>query len=520
MHDLHRPSLFPDLLVHALNRGGDQPAVHLPDVVVTYSGLRDSISQFTQAYRASGLRQGSPIALLSTNRPEVLYAMGANSLTGCRPTPLHPLGSVDDHAYVLEHAEIRTLVFDPIGFDDRATELRERIPGLKLLSFGPSVAGDDILRLAKSFAPAALIAPKVEPGDAATLSFTGGTTGKPKGVIGTYRSSAALTQIQLAEWPWPEDLRFLLCSPLSHAAGAFWMPVLLKGGSFVVLPSFTPGSWLEAVEVHKITATMVVPAMLYAILDHPDLEARDVTSLQTVFYGASPASPARLRQGIERFGPVFFQFYGQSEVPMTVTVLRKEDHDAEDPARLASCGRPVPWVRAALLDDDLQPVPVGNPGEICVQGALVTDGYWKLPEQTKELFSGGWLHTGDVAQEDGDGFWTIVDRKKDMIVSGGFNVFPREIEDVLSAHPLVSAVAVIGVPDEKWGEAVTAIVVPKPDSLIQEADLIAAVRDAKGPVYAPKSIEFVDSIPLTPVGKPDKVALRNRYWAAEGRRVG
>lgn len=520
MHDLHRPMLGPDLLAFALNRGGGEPAVHLDDGVVTYDGLREAISRFTQAYAASGLGRGSAVAVLSANRAEVLYAMGANSLSGCRPTPLHPLGSLDDHAYVIEHAEIGTLVFDPSAFEDRAKELRERLPHLRLLSFGPSAMGADLVDLAASFSPGPLVAPAVGPDDPAAMSFTGGTTGKPKGVVGTHRSSTAMTQVQLAEWEWPDELRFLLCTPLSHAAGAFWLPVLLKRGSFVVLPSFTPGSWLEAVEQHRITATMLVPAMLYGILDHPDLGHRDVSSLETVFYGASPASPARLREAIERFGRVFFQFYGQSEVPMTVTVLRKDEHDPDDPARLASCGRPVPWVRAALLDDDLQPVPKGSPGEICVQGPLVSDGYWKLPEQTEALFAGGWLHTGDIAQEDADGYWTIIDRKKDMIVSGGFNVFPREVEDVLSAHPSVAAVAVIGVPDDKWGEAVKAVVVARAGAEVDEAELIATVRDAKGPVYAPKSVDVVDAIPFTPVGKIDKVALRERYWAGRQRRVG
>ena len=516
---LHRPMLGPDLLAFALNRGDDdRPAVHLPDGVVTYAGLRDAISRFAQAYTHHGLAQGTPVAMLSTNRAEILYAMGANAMTACRPTPLHPLGSLDDHAYVLDHAEIDTLVFDPV-YEERARGLKERRPGLTLLSLGPSEVGADLVAAAAAFTPGPLVPPVVDPDDVAAMTFTGGTTGKPKGVQGTFRSSTAMTQIQLAEWQWPDDLRFLICTPLSHAGGAFWAPVLLRGGSFVVLPSFTPAAWLEAVEQHRITATMIVPAMLYAILDCPDIDRRDLSSLETVYYGASPASPARLQEAIGRFGPVFFQFYGQSEVPMTVTVLRKEDHDPDDLDRLATCGKPVPWVRAALLDDDLRPVPPGSPGEICVQGPLVSNGYWKLPEQTEALFAGGWLHTGDIATEDDQGFWTIVDRKKDMIVSGGFNVFPREVEDVLSAHSGVAAVAVIGVPDEKWGEAVKAIVVAKPGATVDEAELIALVRDAKGPVHAPKSVDVVAAIPLTPVGKPDKPALRERYWAGHTRRV-
>lgn len=517
---LHRPPLYPELLAAALHRGDDRPAVHLPDQVVSYRQLRERISCFAQAYSQVGLRAGSPIAMLSANRAEVLYAMGANAMTGCRSTPLHPLGSLDDHAYVLEHAEIDTLVFDPASHGARAAELRHRVPGLvNLLSFGPSDHAVDLLAAADRFRPAPLAPPAVSPEDPSSMSFTGGTTGRPKGVVGTYRSSTTLTQIQMAEWQWPDELRFLLCTPLSHAAGAFWAPVLLRGGSFVALPSFTPATWLAAVQDHRITATMLVPAMLYAILDHPGIDDYDLSSLQTVYYGASPMSPARLRQALERFGRIFFQFYGQSEAPMTVTVLRKEEHDPDDPRRLASCGRPVPWVRAALLDDECRPVPPGTPGEICVQGPLVMQGYFKLPEETAAALAGGWLHTGDIACEDGDGYWTIVDRKKDMIVSGGFNVFPREVEDVLSGHPAVAAVAVIGVPDPKWGEAVKAVVVPRPDATVDPDELIALVREKKGPVQAPKSVDVVDAIPLTPVGKADKPALRARYWTGRERRV-
>jgi fatty-acyl-CoA synthase len=518
---LHRPRLLPDLLAHALAPGGDRPAIHLPGETVTYGGLRDAISRFAQAYRKAGLGVGSAVAMLSANRAEVLYAMGANAMTGCRATPLHPLGSLDDHAYVLDHAEIDTLVYDPGAFDGRAAELRERVPGLRrLLAFGPSAVGEDLTAAAAACTPAPLAPPLVDPDQPSSLSFTGGTTGRPKGVVGTYRSGAALTQAQMVEWEWPDELRFLLCTPLSHAAAAFWAPVLLRGGSFVALPSFDPASWMAAVEEHRITATMLVPAMLYAILDHPDLGRRDLSSLKTIYYGASPVSPTRLRQAIERFGPVFFQFYGQSEAPMTVTVLRRHEHDPERLDRLASCGRPIPWVRAALLDADGVPVPRGEAGEICVQGPLVCGGYWKLPEETARAFAGGWLHTGDVAREDDEGYWTIVDRTKDMIVSGGFNVFPREVEDVLSAHPSVAAVAVIGVPDDTWGEAVKAVVVPRPGVTVDAAELTALVRERKGPVYAPKSIDVVESLPLTPVGKPDKPTLRRRYWEGRDRQVG
>lgn len=390
--ETYDPVLMPELLAMALNQHDERVAVRLADQVVTYRGYREAVSRFTQAYSAAGLGRGSPVATLSRNCVGVLYTMGASIIIGCRGTPLHPLGSLDDHAYVLGHAGIGTLIYHP-AYEEHVVRLRDRVPGLRLLSLGPSSAGEDLIALAAQFIPGPLEPVRPRPEDVSGISFTGGTTGRPKGVVSSYRIMSALSQIQMAEWQWPQEVRFLVCAPLSHAAAAFTLPVLLKGGSFVVMPGFSPQGWLAAVEEHRITATMIVPAMLYAILDHPDLATRDTSSLQTVFYGTAVVSPARMGQAIERFGPVFFQFYGQNEVPMSVTVLRKEEHDVSRPGRLASCGRPVPWIRAALLDDDGKPVSPGQPGEICVQGPLVMLGYYRMPEETAEVMRGGWLHT-------------------------------------------------------------------------------------------------------------------------------
>jgi fatty-acyl-CoA synthase len=523
MDDLHSGVYFPDLYVAALRRDPDRPAIHLGDDALTARQLAQHVSRYTQAYAGLGIAAGTSVAILSANRPEVLFATGASMLSGARNTALHPLGSLEDHAYVLRDAGIQALVFDP-GFADRAAALRERVPGLtRLLSLGPCDVGDDLIALAAACQPRPLVAPAVDPEAISSIAYTGGTTGEPKGVMSTYRSTAAMAQIMLAEWQWPAELRHLVCTPLSHAGAAFLIPVLTRGGSLVVLPRFDAGQVLAAIERHRITSLFLVPSMVYALLDHPDFAATDLSSLQTVFYGASPMSPARLQEAIRKIGPVFFQFYGQTEAPQTVFVMRKEEHDADDLARLASCGRPVPWLHVALLDDEGAVVPRGEPGEICVRGPLVMNGYWNKPGQTAEAFRHGWLHTGDIAREDDDGFYTIVDRKKDMIVSGGFNVFPREIEDVLATHPAVSASAVIGVPDPKWGEAVKAVIVPRAGASASESlaeELTALVKEHKGPHHAPKSVDFTDAIPLTPVGKPDKKVLRARYWSHAGRQVG
>jgi acyl-CoA synthetase (AMP-forming)/AMP-acid ligase II len=324
----------------------------------------------------------------------------------------------------------------------------------------------------------------------------------------------------MAEWDWPREMRFLVCGPLSHAAAAFVLPTLLLGGSLVVLPAFDADEVLYAIERHRITAVMLVPTMLYALLDHPRLAQVDTSNLAAIYYGASAISPVRLAEGIERFGSIFFQFYGQSEAPMVVCSLSQDEHDPARPGRLSSCGRPSPWLDVALLDDDGQQVAAGDAGEICVRGPIVMNGYWNRPDETATVFRHGWLHTGDIARRDDDGFLTIVDRAKDVIVSGGFNVYAREVEDVIAAHEAVASVAVIGIPDERWGEAVTAVVVRRPGMDVTDAELIAVVRERKGGVHAPKSVEFVDALPVSALGKPDKKALRARYWEGRERQVG
>jgi fatty-acyl-CoA synthase len=516
--DLHRSPLVPDMWVHALGQRADRTVLQIDNRALTAAQVRDEVSRLSQAFAHCGLGPGSPVATLSLNRPEVIYTNGAALMTGCRTTPLTALASLDDHAHILEDAQIDTLVFDP-AFEQRADDLRRRVPSLRrLLALGPSEVGQDIMAGANQLAAGPLRAPRFDAETVDRIMYTGGTTGRPKGVVGTYRSAAAVARIQMAEWQWPDEFRFLVCSPLSHAGGAFLLPALLRGGSLVVLPAFDPDEVLDAIERHRITATMLVPTMLYTLLDHPRLGQVDLSSLQAIYYGAAAMSPTRLAEAIERFGPIFFQFYGQSEAPMTVCSLRKEEHDTNRPERLMSCGRPGPFLHVALLDDDGTELDEG-PGEICVRGPIVMEGYWQQPEPTAEVFRGGWLHTGDVARRDDEGFLTIVDRKKDMIVSGGFNVFAREVEDVLSSHPAVAAVAVIGVPDERWGEAVKAVVVKRPGSAVSAEELIAIVRQAKGPVHAPKSIDFAIEIPVSPLGKPDKKALRARYWSDQGRQI-
>jgi fatty-acyl-CoA synthase len=503
------------LLVAALKRHRDDPVLALGDTTLTGGEVEAKVSQYVQAFEAFGAGSGTAAALLALNRPEVLFIIGAGQTQGYRRTALHPLGSLDDHAYVLDDAGITTLVIDPVpAFVERAARLLEKVPGLtQVLTIGPvpdklADAGHDLAMMADTFSPKPLEAVSLLPEHIVSVTYTGGTTGRPKGVIGTARTMTTMTQIQLAEWEWPKSPKFLLCTPLSHAGAAFFVPVLLKGGQLVVTPRFNPADVLRTIEEQRITATMLVPTMLYALLDHPDSRTRDLSSLETVYYGASSINPVRLAEAIDRFGPIFAQFFGQTEAPMAISYLAKDEHDAE---RLSSCGRPSVFLRTALTDSDGNPVPRGEPGEIRVAGPLLSGGYWNLPEETEATFGGGWLRTGDVAREDKDGFWFIVDRTKDMIVTGGFNVFPREVEDVVAEHPSVAQVCVVGVPDPKWGEAVTAVVVLK-GGFASEASLTdeiqSLVKERKGPVHVPKQVILVESLPLTALGKIDKKAVR------------
>ncbi len=514
------------LMVAALKRHRDKPVMFLGDTTLTGGEVAVRVSQYVQAFEALGAGRGTPAALLALNRPEVLFIIGAGQTQGYRRTSLHPLGSLDDHAYVLNDAEITTLVIDPVPmFVERALGLLEKVPGLtQVLTIGPvppelAHVGTDLAATAAGFEPQPLQAVTLPPDHVVSVTYTGGTTGKPKGVIGTAQAMTTMTQVQLAEWEWPESPKFLMCTPLSHAGAAFFVPTVMKGGSLFVLARFDPAEVLRTIEEQRITATMLVPSMLYALMDHPDSRTRDLSSLETVYYGASAINPVRLREAIDRFGPIFAQYYGQSEAPMVITYLAKGDHDDQ---RLASCGRPSAFLRTALLGEDGQPVAVGEPGEICVAGPLLAGGYWNLPEATGETFRDGWMRTGDIAREDEDGFWFIVDRTKDMIVTGGFNVFPREVEDVIAEHPAIAQVGVIGTPDEKWGEAVTAIVVLRADAPRDEASIATmtaeiqqAVKERKGAVQAPKQVIVAEALPLTGLGKPDKKALRATYWTGE-----
>ncbi|MEM7411811.1 MAG: AMP-binding protein [Myxococcota bacterium] len=516
---LHRPITHTELVLNALSRWRDREAFRQDGESVRYAEAADQVRRFAAVFRDCGLGRGEGIGVLSPNRAEVWMSQFGANLAGGRYTALHPMGSFEDHAYACNEAELRILCVDP-AYAERAGELLARCaPVETVLTYGPSDVGTDLLTAASKIGAGPLEPGPNTPDDIAWLLYTGGTTGVPKAAQLPERAVAQMALAVSAGWDLPRSRRYLACAPITHAAGMLITPTLMSGGTVVLQRGFDPEAWMEAVRRERITLSLLVPTMIYVLLDHPGLDAADFSSLETIMYGASPMSPARLVEGIERLGPVFAQLYGQTECGGIATSLWRDHHDTKDLARLASCGIPMPNVRVAVLDEAGQAVPDGEAGEICVQGPCVMTGYYRQPELTADTIVDGWLHTGDMAVQDDAGFLTIVDRKKDMIVSGGFNVFPREIEDVLTSHESVSSVAVIGVPDDKWGEAVKAVVVPRPGAEIDADVLITLVKEKKGPVYAPKTIDVVDQLPLTAVGKADKKVLRAQYWGDARRGV-
>lgn len=495
------------VVLGALGGPGDRLAITCGDMRLRYQDVRAGIGRAMTALSQAGLQRGDSVALLSENCAEIVYISFAAHVLGLRYTPLHPKGSHQDHCFILQDAGITTLIIDEQAFGGRLVDIRRDVPELGTIY--ALRGGQDVPALMDGETQPADLNPAdgIDPADIAVLAYTGGTTGRPKGVMLSHQCVVHALLLSLAGWDWPEHVRFLIASPVSHAAGSMLTPTLIYGGSFHILPAFDPEAVCAAIERERITATFMVPTMIYALLDYPGRDRFDLSSLETVIYGAAPMSVQRLKEAINVFGPVFMQLYGQTEAPNTITVLPKRLHDPSRPEWLTSCGVPLPGVEVALLDPDLNPVPQGEIGEICARGPHIMSGYWRRPDETAAALKGGWLHTGDLGRFDEDGMLSIVGRLKEMIITGGFNVFPREVEDALVSHPSVAEAAVAGVPDPQWGERVVAFVVPASDVSVDLDTLVEHVRALKGPVQTPKQISLVKHMPLTPVGKIDKQQL-------------
>ncbi|MCA1453075.1 AMP-binding protein [Bradyrhizobium sp. BRP22] len=505
--------------LRALARYPSRTAFSWPGGSITYQGATDLIGRMQNVFMRLGFTPGTRIALLTANRADTWCAGVAAQLARLAITWLHPLGSLDDQLFQIEDSDAQMLIVDAASFRDRGGELAAKATGVKtVFTLGPADYGIDLLQAIEQagHATARCLA---GPDDIATLNYTGGTTGKSKGALRCHREYGGFAGAVLADFEIPETPRYLTVAPISHVAGTKVLPALMRGGTVHMLKGFDPEAVFRTIEREKINFTLFVPTMIYVLLDHPALDKTDLSSLELLLYGASAMSPSRLVEGIERIGPVFSQLYGQTEC-YPVSVLRKADHDPKTPELFLSCGFPIAVCNVKILDDNDEEVRAGEAGEICVRAPHVMAEYWKRPETTAETLKNGWLHTGDIARADERGYMYILDRKKDMIVSGGFNIFPREVEDVLSQHADVAMVAVVGVPDDKWGEAVTAVVVARDGARPDADELINLVKAKKGSAHAPKQIRFVKELPMTGVGKVDKKVLKASFWAGRERMVG
>ncbi len=346
---------------------------------------------------------------------------------------------------------------------------------------------------------------------------TGGTTGKPKGVLLTGTNLETMTALTLMSYPFPTHGArpvYLALAPLTHAAGVLCFPVLASGGEIVIMRSPDVGRFLELVPAHGVTHTFLPPTLIYMVLAHPDLDTTDLSSLQCFWYGAAPMSPTRLVEALERIGPMA-QLFGQTEAPMMISVLPPDEHRRSDGSIatevLSSAGRPSPLVTVAVMAKDGTLLPSGERGEIVVRSSLVMAGYYKNPEATEEASRFGWHHTGDIGYLDESGLLFIVDRAKDMIITGGFNVYSTEVEQAILAHHAIQDCAVIGLPDEKWGERVVAVVQPHSGEHVDPAELTAFVKERIGSVKAPKQVEVWPDLPRSKVGKVLKTDIKARF---------
>jgi acyl-CoA synthetase (AMP-forming)/AMP-acid ligase II len=515
-----------ELYDRCVQQFGDNIAITHGSDSFTYSDLGAKGNSIARSLQDAGVEKGETIAFLMANCPEYIFCEYALAKIGAIRVPLAVLLNLADHVDMMNQAECTTLIYHH-SLSDRVEKM---IPDLQTTTRFICVGGTEglvdghiplsELMNAEGDAPDPVA---IDPEDLAGIYFTGGTTGRPKGVMLSHRSWIYTYLIEMLEYEFAWGEVFLFTTPLTHAGGCLILPVLLRKGRCVIMDHFEPELFMQAVLKDNVSATFLVPTMIYMLLDHPARDQYEFGSLKNVIYGASAIAPERLRQALDVFGPIFTQLFGQTEAPMTMTVLSRREHVAGTPERqmrvLSSAGRPTFHAEIRLLDDNGQQVGAGETGEIVVRCANMMSGYLNNPEATAQTIRDGWLYTGDIATMDEEGFLYIVDRKKDMIVSGGFNVYPREIEDVLHEHAAVKGVAVVGVPDERWGEAVCAVVELHDNAEATSDALINFVKERKGSLVAPKQVDFWDSIPLTNLGKIDKKAIRHHYWKDQTRRV-
>ena len=491
---------------------------------LSYGDVQDLSHRIANGLHAAGIGRDSKVGLLAANHLLTFVAILGTVRSSGIWLPVNARNAPEENVNILARGGCEFL-FVHSQFAGQLPLLREAIPGLKgVVCIDAELPGVPSLEAWAAKQDAAPFRSTAADDDVVAIRGTGGTTGLPKGVLITHRNYAALFANWYAAMPVRERPVQLVVAPLSHASGAVTFATCGYGGASVLLPSADPQAIIDAIREHRVTQLFLPPTAIYKLLAHPGVRQGDYASLRYFVYSAAPMSVDKLREALDVFGPVMVQAYGQAEAPFVCTVMTAADHAQalREPAnakRLASCGRASPFVRIGVMDTQGRLLPPGERGEIVVQGDLVMKGYYQDPEKTAAALAHGWLHTGDVGYRDDDGYFYIVDRMKDLIVSGGFNIAPGEVEQVLWALPAVNDCAVIGVPDSHWGEAVKAVVELKPGAHFDAESALAFCRERLGSMKAPKTIEVWDQLPRSAVGKVLKREIRERFWAGQSRRV-
>jgi acyl-CoA synthetase (AMP-forming)/AMP-acid ligase II len=493
----------------------------------TYEAFELAVNRLANGFLSLGLKKGDRIVLMTTNCIEYIYADFAAAKAGLVKVPLNVMLALKDVDYRIKDSEAKAVILDEFFYDKVGlffkkydfvkdiiyiTQKEEKLPEGVISYY-------QLLRNSPSTNPKV----EIDQEDLIAIMYTGGTTGVPKGVMHTHKSYLSIVYSQLVEDDICEDEVMLLTAPLPHATGFMILPCLLRGGTIIVTNGFDPEEVFRLIQEEKVTRTFMVPTMIYATLDHPKRKNYDLSSLRTVLYAAAPISPRRLEEAMKEMGPIFLQGYAQMEVAVQTCNLTKKQHieaiEKNKKERLKSCGMPIIMSQVKIVDDDNKEVEIGVVGELITKSPHMMKGYWRKEEETKRSIIDGWLHTGDLAYMDEDEYIYLVDRKHDMIISGGMNVYSAEVEDVLSKHPAITEAIVIGIPDEKWGELVLGIVVPAPGKEVTEAELLDYCRDKLAAYKRPKRIEFYQSIPKTAYGKYDKKVVRKKYWEGRDRMI-
>ncbi|HUK01591.1 MAG TPA: AMP-binding protein [Steroidobacteraceae bacterium] len=488
----------------------------------SYAAVQASSHRIANALAARGIVPGTRVAVFSGNAASAFECVIGLLRAGCVWVPVNIRATVEEAAYVLDHTDTG-LLFYSHALREPARQLLERCPGI---THAVCIDAEDpphpSLSLLTRDQPA--VSPEVRPAldDVATLFSSGGTTGRPKGVM--------MTHLQWQTWVaasqgiyWHPHAINLVVAPMTHAAGGVALMMAAMGASHVILPGFDPVRVMQAIERHRVTHMFLPPTAIYRLLAHPDVRRYDYSSLRYFNYASAPMAVPKIKEAMEIFGPVMMTGFGQTETGPNTTYFSPQDHAealaSGDDRRFMSCGRATLFARVEVMDEDGGLLPAGETGEIVVRSTAVMKGYYKNPEETARVSGFGWHHTGDIGYKDAQGWIYLIDRKRDMMISGGFNIFPSEIERVLIAHAAVQDCAVVGVPHEEWGEAVKAVVELKPGASVEIGELAAHCRTCLAGYKVPKSIEIWPELPRSAAGKILRRKVRERYWQGRERQI-